>query len=107
MTRRKVALDPLAEGPQRELIRRLAVAGDRSGALAAYKRLQDRLRSELGIVPSARTRELVETVKGDESPGAEPAAAAQPASPARPTGTVTLLFTDQVSSTETLQRLGD
>jgi DNA-binding SARP family transcriptional activator len=105
-TRRQVALDPLAEDPQRELIRRLAAAGDRPTALAAYRRLRDRLRSELGIAPSAQTRELVETVRGAESPGARPAAA-QPASPARPTGTVTLLFTDQVSSTEMLQRLGD
>ena len=106
-TRRRVALDPLAEDPQRELIRRLAAAGDRPAALAAYKRLQDRLRIELGIAPSARTRELVETVKGAEPRGAQPPAVTQPTAPARPTGTVTLLFTDQVSSTEMLQRLGD
>ena len=30
-TRRQVALDPLAEEPQRELMRRLAAAGDRAG----------------------------------------------------------------------------
>src|SRR5271166_2195581 len=58
LTRRQVALDPLAEQPQRELIRRLGAAGDRPAALTAYRRLQDRLRSELGIAPSARTREL-------------------------------------------------
>ncbi len=118
LTRREVALDPLAEEPQRELIRRLAAAGDRSGALTAYRRLQDRLRSELGIAPSARTREVVESVR--DGPGARssdpaprdfppPSDQASPAGPApqRPAGTVTLLFTDQVSSTETLQRLGD
>ena len=101
LTRRIVVLDPLAEEPQRELIRRLAAAGDRSAALGAYRRLQDRLRSELGIAPSPRTRELVASLREDPGP-----AAAVPA-PDRPTGTVTLLFTDQVSSTETLQRLGD
>src|SRR5579875_2887092 len=45
--------------------------------------------------------------RGEVSPGAHRAAVSQPSPPARPTGTVTLLFTDQVSSTETLQRLGD
>jgi class 3 adenylate cyclase len=101
LTRRIVALDPLAEEPQRELIRRLAAAGDRPAALAAYRRLQDRLRSELAIAPSARTRELVASLR--EDPGPAPTAP----SPDHPTGTVTLLFTDQVSSTETLLRLGD
>jgi class 3 adenylate cyclase len=103
LTRRQVALDPLAEEPQRDLIRRLAAAGDRSAALTAYKRLGDRLRSELGIVPSAATRELVAGLR--EGPGGVGEAALKGAN--RPTGTVTLLFTDQVSSTETLERLGD
>src|SRR5688500_5020620 len=35
-TRRLVALDPLAEAPARELIRRLAATDDRAAALAAY-----------------------------------------------------------------------
>jgi class 3 adenylate cyclase/DNA-binding SARP family transcriptional activator/tetratricopeptide (TPR) repeat protein len=125
LTRRQAALDPLAEDPQRELIRRLGAAGDRPAALTAYKRLQERLRTELGIAPSARTRELVESLRAGDAPEAAasapppaepptpppagpslaPVAAASPS--ARPTGTVTLLFTDQVSSTETLQRLGD
>src|SRR4051794_22432778 len=102
LTRRLVAVDPLAEEPQRELIRRLAAAGDRPAALTAYRRLQDRLRSELGIAPSRQTRELVASLR-DETP---PVQSAAPASE-RPAGTVTLLFTDQVSSTETLLRLGD
>jgi DNA-binding SARP family transcriptional activator len=120
-TRRRVALDPLAEEAQRELIRLLAASGDRPAALTAYRRLQDRLRSELGIAPSARTRELVESLREEPEPVPRPVAAPAPEAPApealapappapaaaRPAGTVTLLFTDQVSSTETLQRLGD
>jgi class 3 adenylate cyclase/tetratricopeptide (TPR) repeat protein len=102
LTRRRVGLDPLAEEAHRELIRRLAAGGDRSGALAAYRRLQDRLRDDLGIAPSAPTRALVESLRADEGERAPP-----PERPRRPTGTVTLLFTDQASSTETLQRLGD
>jgi class 3 adenylate cyclase len=106
-TRRRAALDPLAEDAQRDLIRRMGAAGDRAGAIAAYRRLQDRLRSELGIAPSALTRELVESLRREEAeaPAPAPASAAPPAE--RAPGTVTLLFTDQVSSTETLQRLGD
>jgi len=41
-TRRQAALEPLAEEPVRALMRRLAAAGDRAGALTTYGRLQDR-----------------------------------------------------------------
>jgi DNA-binding SARP family transcriptional activator len=58
-TRKRAALDPLAEDAQRALIVRLTAAGDRAGALAVYARLRERLRRELGISTSAQTRELV------------------------------------------------
>jgi len=129
LTRRQVALDPLSEDAHRELIRRLVASGDRSAALMTYRRLADRFASELGIVPSAATRELVEAVRAGETPLpplplASPPSTPPPTGPPIParrpgptvpatagaeprTGTVTLLFTDQVGSTETLQRLGD
>ena len=115
LSRRQVALDPLSEEAHRELIRRLAANGDRSAALTTYRRLADRFASELGIVPSPATREQVERIRAGEAAPAPAAPApsgsppvAQPApAPRRRTGTVTLLFTDQVGSTETLQRLGD
>src|SRR5438874_1655604 len=50
-TRRQVALAPLAEPPNRELIRRLALAGDRASALAVYAELAERFRRELQTVP--------------------------------------------------------
>lgn len=102
-TRRIVALDPLSEEPQGELIRRLAAAGDRAAALAAYARFADRLRAELRIVPSQSTRALVEEIRHEDEPA--PVAVAEPVSPA--SGTVTLLFTDLVGSTELLEELGD
>jgi predicted ATPase/DNA-binding SARP family transcriptional activator/class 3 adenylate cyclase len=128
LTRRQVALDPLSEDAHRELIRRLAANGDRSAALTAYRRLADRFASELAIAPSLATRELVERIRAGEAmanpaapqPAARPADSPPTAAPAsaapapaataaaeRRTGTVTLLFTDQVGSTETLQQLGD
>jgi DNA-binding SARP family transcriptional activator/tetratricopeptide (TPR) repeat protein len=69
LTRRMTALDPLAEAPHRELIRRLAAVGDRGAALAAYDRLRDRLAERLRIVPSAATRSLVEEIRSE--PGIE------------------------------------
>jgi DNA-binding SARP family transcriptional activator len=62
-SRRRVAADPLGERSARDLIARLARAGDRAGAIAAFDALRDRLRRDLGIVPSAETRELVEEVR--------------------------------------------
>lgn len=83
-TRRRVALDPLAEDAQRALVVRLARSGDRAGALAAYARLRERLRRELGISPSADTRALVlelregVAVGGPTGEHAPPAAAPGP-----------------------------
>ena len=72
-TRAAVAYDPLAEEPNRRLISRLAGAGDRASAIAAYDHLADRLRTAVGIAPSAATRELVAAVRAaDASPPSPP-----------------------------------
>jgi len=63
LTRRRTALDPLAEEPQRELIRRLWRAGDRAAALAAYDRFSQRLREQLGVAPSSAMREIATAVR--------------------------------------------
>ncbi|MEX2195638.1 MAG: AAA family ATPase [Thermoleophilaceae bacterium] len=68
-SRRRAGLDPLGEEAWRELVRRLAKAGDLPGALAAYERLGERLRDELGIAPSAATRSLVEELRAGATPG--------------------------------------
>ncbi|MGH2841570.1 MAG: AfsR/SARP family transcriptional regulator [Solirubrobacteraceae bacterium] len=59
-TREQTALDPLSEERHRALILRLDAVGDRAGAILAYERLRERLRSDLRIKPSAETRALVE-----------------------------------------------
>lgn len=67
--REQVTIDPLSEEAQRELVRRLAAAGDRAGALAAYQTYFERLKRELELAPSAGIRELVETIRrGDSVP---------------------------------------
>src|SRR5215204_2763225 len=53
-------LGRLSEEAQRELVRRLAATGDRTGALSAYQAYGARLQRELGLAPSAGIRELVE-----------------------------------------------
>ena len=72
-TRRQVSLDPLAEEPQRRLMRRLAAGGDRAAALAGYARFRDRLARELRMAPSTATRRLADELS--ETPGVRPPAA--------------------------------
>jgi DNA-binding SARP family transcriptional activator len=72
LTRREVALDPLSESATRELMRRLAGAGDRAAALDAYRRLQARLEQELGAPPSRSTRAMAEALRATEQ-AADPA----------------------------------
>src|SRR4051794_37957261 len=62
-TRRAVALDPLDEQAARDLMRRLATAGDRPGAIAVYERLRERLLNELRLSPSEESRKLIEAIR--------------------------------------------
>lgn len=71
-TRSAVALDGLSESSSRALMRRLAGAGDRAAALAAYDRLRERLWQELGVAPSPVTRELAERIRGAGGGGGAP-----------------------------------
>jgi DNA-binding SARP family transcriptional activator len=82
-TRRRVALDPLAEDAQRALIARLEDGGDRAGALAAYARLRERLRRELGVSPSQQTHELMLRVREGSPPAGPSLPAAGPSGAGR------------------------
>ncbi len=78
LTREQVALDPLAEEPNRRLIERLARAGDRAAALAAGEHFASRLRRTLGIPPSRETRALLEELRrAPAAPVAAPRALAR------------------------------
>lgn len=61
--RRRAALDPLSEEASRAVMERLAAAGDRAEALAVFERHAERLRVELRMAPSAKTRELAERLR--------------------------------------------
>jgi DNA-binding SARP family transcriptional activator len=80
-TRRRLEVEPLAEEAHRDLIRRLARAGDRPAALTAAAALGDRLRRELGVPPSTETRTLVEEVRRGRVDAATPEPSRPPSLP--------------------------
>jgi DNA-binding SARP family transcriptional activator len=63
LSRRAAALEPLSEAPHRALMRRLAAAGDRPGALTVYAELRSRLLTTMRIGPGADTRSLAESLR--------------------------------------------
>ncbi len=73
LTRRQVELDRFDEEAHRRLMTRLAAAGDRAGAIKAYRGLSERLRRELGMAPSSQTRELAERLRTPSLPALNPA----------------------------------
>jgi DNA-binding SARP family transcriptional activator len=62
--------DPFDEEAYRWLMRLLALVGDRSAALQAYRQCADILRRELAVEPSAATLRTYERIRGAE-PGPE------------------------------------
>jgi DNA-binding SARP family transcriptional activator/tetratricopeptide (TPR) repeat protein len=73
LTRAQLALDPLAEAPNRGLIERLAAIGDRAAAISAGRQFAERLRTQLGIAPSLQTRALLDDLRrGEPAPVATP-----------------------------------
>ncbi len=63
---RLLALDPWREETHRELMRLLALAGQRSAALAQYERCRCLLRDELGLEPLEETTALYARIREGE-----------------------------------------
>ena len=61
--RRQVELEPLDEGAHRQLMRALALGGQRSAALAQYETCRRLLADELGVPPGAETTALYEQIR--------------------------------------------
>jgi DNA-binding SARP family transcriptional activator/TolB-like protein len=85
--RRALAMLPEDEADVRALLLLLEQAGDRPGALLAYREYAHRLAQQLETEPAAETRRLAEQMRRRQDPldhtGAESAAALAHASPAR------------------------
>ncbi|MBK9715821.1 MAG: winged helix-turn-helix domain-containing protein [Kouleothrix sp.] len=85
--RRQLALEPWHEPAHRALMRGLALAGDRAGALAHYEVCRAVLADELGVAPDAETLALYERIRAGElmpaarDPGAPPHALPLPLTP--------------------------
>jgi predicted ATPase/DNA-binding SARP family transcriptional activator len=78
-TRRQLALEPWREEAHRDLMRLLAVSGQRSAALAQYEAARKALAEELGAPPAAETETLLAQIKAGE--WERPREAAAPAAP--------------------------
>lgn len=70
-TRELVRTDPLSESAARRLMRLYEDAGDLAAAMTTYARLEDRLRRELRVLPSRRTRELVAEIRAGAGAAAD------------------------------------
>lgn len=74
-TKRALEQDRLREGTYRQLIRRLAAAGEPAQALTVYRRCRAVLAAELGMAPTAETRDVVAQIRAggaDEVERTEP-----------------------------------
>lgn len=73
--RRQLELEPWHEPAHRQLMRGLAMAGDRGAALVQYEACRQVLADELGVEPEVATRALYERLKsGDLAPASRDAA---------------------------------
>lgn len=70
--RRQVELEPWHEEAHRQLMRLLAMAGERSAALAQYEACRRTLAAELGIDPTPETVELYNRLQAGRMPAAPP-----------------------------------
>ena len=74
-SRLRCELDPLDEAAHADLVRQLAAAGDRAGALVAGREVTDRLRAELSVRPGPSLRAALAEARGAGVPGAAPSPA--------------------------------
>ncbi|MGH3692996.1 MAG: ATP-binding protein [Pseudonocardiaceae bacterium] len=78
-SRLRCALTPLDEPAHCVLLRRLAAAGDRAGALATGRAFAQRLRAELGVAPGPVIRAVLAQLRGPTTvAGAIPDGATRP-----------------------------
>ena len=72
VARRRIQLQPLEEVGYRTLMQLQAELGDRAGALSTYHHCASVLERELGVVPDASTRRVVQRLMAHARPAARP-----------------------------------
>jgi DNA-binding SARP family transcriptional activator len=80
-SRLRCELDPLDEAAHADLIRQLAAAGDRAGAVVAGREMTARLHTELGVGPGPLLRAALAEARGPGVPGVPVQAGPGPARP--------------------------
>jgi DNA-binding SARP family transcriptional activator/tetratricopeptide (TPR) repeat protein len=75
-SRLRCALDPLNEAAHAALVRQLAAAGDRAGAVVAGREVTTRLHDELGVRPGPLLRAALAEARGGPGGAAVPAGTA-------------------------------
>jgi predicted ATPase/DNA-binding SARP family transcriptional activator/class 3 adenylate cyclase len=75
---RLLALEPWREEAHRALMRLLALSGQRSAALAQYETCVSTLKQELGVAPSAETKQLYVDIRDGKVKPLQQEAAARP-----------------------------
>jgi DNA-binding SARP family transcriptional activator/predicted ATPase len=66
--RRQLEIDELRESAIRQLMKALALSGQRNEALAYYEKWQERLRQELNVEPTKETQALALALQTEEKP---------------------------------------
>jgi DNA-binding SARP family transcriptional activator/tetratricopeptide (TPR) repeat protein len=77
-SRLRCELDPLNEAAHADLIRQLAAAGDRAGALVAGREATDRLRAELSVGPGPSLRAALAEARGPVAASTAPSMGSRP-----------------------------
>src|SRR5690242_13837012 len=75
-SRLRCELDPLNEAAHADLVRQLAAAGDRAGALVAGREATDRLRAELSVGPGPSLRAALAEARGPVAASTAPSSGA-------------------------------
>src|SRR5690242_15001024 len=75
-SRLRCELDPLNEAAHADLVRQLAAAGDRAGALVAGREATDRLRAELSVGPGPSLRASLAEARGPVAASTAPSSGA-------------------------------
>jgi DNA-binding SARP family transcriptional activator len=105
--RRQVQMEPWREEVHRQLMRLLALDGQRSAALTQYETCRRALADELGIEPTAETQVLYEQIRGSGASGEVWGYGSAPPHSHTPILTLLPSFTSFVGREEELTELAD
>lgn len=105
--RRQIELEPWREEAHRQLLRALALDGQRSAALVQYETCRRTLAEELGAEPSVETKVLAGQIKAQSHPGTAITLQHLPLAPSAPCRRIPVPTTPLIGRKEELARIAD